>query len=124
MRTALVASLLACLFPVAPSANAEALTTTVGFQIGGTNGFDVTVIRGGRYLELTARRAGAEAYYLTKVPLPAAGVIQADLSSLARKDRNLRGPWVGDLNASFPGAASVPLAGPSVSATMDYYRYE
>jgi hypothetical protein len=58
------------------------LATTVGFQIRGTNDFDVTVVRNEHYLELVAHRPGAEAHYITGVAVPAANGIQADLGSL------------------------------------------
>lgn len=45
-------------------------------------------------------------------------------ATLERENRRQRGGWIGTLSASFPGVANVPLAGPTFTATMDYYRYE
>ncbi|HEX6780972.1 MAG TPA: hypothetical protein VF125_02970 [Solirubrobacterales bacterium] len=45
-------------------------------------------------------------------------------ATLERENRTERGSWTGTLTASFPGASNVALAGPTFTATMNFYRYE
>jgi hypothetical protein len=45
-------------------------------------------------------------------------------ATLERESRKQRGSWTGDLTAPLPGAATVALAGPAFTATMNFYRYE
>lgn len=68
---------------LAPSATGAELPTIVaGFQIHGTNDFEIHVVRNDRIFEIVARRPGAEVDYLTFVAVPAKNGIQANLGSL------------------------------------------
>lgn len=65
-----------------PASGAEIPNIIAGFQIRGTNDFEITVVRNDRLFDITARRPGEEAYYLTSVAVRATNSIQANLGSL------------------------------------------
>ena len=73
--------LLVSLFAPAVAA-AEPPARIAGFQVRGTNNFEITVIRNDHFFEMVARRPGAEAHYITAVAIPAINGIQADLGPL------------------------------------------